>query len=308
MENKVDLHLFPEFASEIVLGIPYAYWLHRNNRLGSIYTSKGMRPFYYFTDNVHEIYERRTLDNNISGLNSLPNTWIHHCRKDYGELTPEQQHVANGVLNYEQWEAPPYVDHYKSDWPGDTIGRYVVINHAFNVEYKGLDVPPIRCFSLNTLERMFDYFRGIGMSVVYKRPMNTEFALDDNEQLTRTRQMRTDDYDLASRYDNVFVFHRRENMTPGEYNDEQLRIFASADGFVTTNGGGGILCSYFGKPVVMYVPDGKELRPGYLTNSDSYIKKLSGASVYPVFAQYNHTKQHNYDGVLETIGHIWPIS
>ena len=48
------------------------------------------------------------------------------------------------------------------------------------------------------------------------------------------------------------------------------------------NGGGGILCSYFGKPVLFYVPHGKELRSGYLTKENSYIKKLSDADIHVV--------------------------
>ena len=48
------------------------------------------------------------------------------------------------------------------------------------------------------------------------------------------------------------------------------------------NGGGGVLCSYFEKPVLFYVPSGKELRPGYLTKENSYIKKLSNADIHVV--------------------------
>ena len=48
------------------------------------------------------------------------------------------------------------------------------------------------------------------------------------------------------------------------------------------NGGGGVLCCYFNKPVVMYVPQGKELRPGYLSNKESYLHKLSDNKIHAV--------------------------
>jgi len=99
----IDLH--PEFGLELVLGIPYAYWLHERGELEGIRTVKGMKPFYYFCDNVEEVYDYRTIDNGAAGLNSLPNNWIHHNAmnmfgKGWGELTEAQQHQSNGTLDY----------------------------------------------------------------------------------------------------------------------------------------------------------------------------------------------------------------
>ena len=74
----------------------------------------------------------------------------------------------------------------------------------------------------------------------------------------------------------------KEEYSQYTYNDFQLRLFSAADGFVTTNGGGGILCSCFKKPVVMYVPHGKELRKNYITNKNSYLNKLSGNNIHSV--------------------------
>ena len=59
----IDLH--PEFGLELVLGIPYAYWLHERGELEGIRTVKGMKPFYYFCDNVEEVYDYRTIDNDL---------------------------------------------------------------------------------------------------------------------------------------------------------------------------------------------------------------------------------------------------
>ena len=37
------------------------------------------------------------------------------------------------------------------------------------------------------------------------------------------------------------------------YNETQLKLFSGAEGFVTTNGGGAMLCGYFKKPVIVYI-------------------------------------------------------
>ena len=81
-----------------------------------------------------------------------------------------------------------------------------------------------------------------------------------------------------------------------------MKLFSGAEGFVTTNGGGGVLCSYFNKPVIMHVPHGKELREKYLTKENSYINKLSNNKVYPVLDEGNKS---NYKKVLNKIEEVF---
>ena len=47
----------PEFGIELALTVPYAYWLHKNNQLEGVITSRGMSPFYYFCNNVKEEFQ-----------------------------------------------------------------------------------------------------------------------------------------------------------------------------------------------------------------------------------------------------------
>ena len=60
---KVDLEIYPEFASEMVLSIPYAYYLHNRGELGKVSICRGMKPFYYFAEDVVEVFSNRSLDN-----------------------------------------------------------------------------------------------------------------------------------------------------------------------------------------------------------------------------------------------------
>ena len=284
-----------EFASELVCVIPYVYWLHQNNQLEKVITSEGMTPFYYFCDDVDEKFKYRTFDMNSNGLKDVPNGWIHHNTKavfgkNYDKLTTDQQVDANGVLDYSQWTPPPYRDYYESEQFYD-LKPYVVVNNNYNIEFGNLITESRRYFNIETLNEIFNYLTEKGYNVIYKRPDNTEFAPDQNEIATLqggyefieiTDQGVLSDYDLCEYYDNVYNINEFDHGDEFSYNEFQLECFSGADGFITTNGGGGILCSYFQKPVLFYVPHGKELRPGYLTKENSYIKKLSDADIYVV--------------------------
>ena len=283
----------PEFGYEIACVIPYAYWLHEQGKLEKVITSKGMKPFYYFCDNVEEKYDYRTVDNGAAGLNDIPNNWIHHNAeavfgKDYGELSEKQKEDANGVLDYSQWKLPPYKDYYKDDKfkfekPMIVISNKIVMDHSKE---------PHAYFDLKTLYDMFNYLTENNYIVVYKRPKMKEFAIDQNEQSTLMNGYdikadvegigEIDDHKLTKYYDDVHLIDDIVNKnTNYNFNEVQLRIFANADGFISIAGGNGIFCSCFGKKNVTYVTTSGELRDNYF-QKNGYYCKLSGCDVIPI--------------------------
>lgn len=311
---KRTIRANPEFASELVCIIPYVYWLHTHGKLEKVVTSKDMKPFYYFCDEVEEYFDMRTLDNRNSGLEDTPNEWVHHnaesvTGKDYSELTEQQQNDVNGVLDYSEWIPPPYTEKYKTD-EFKFEKPVIVVNNNYNIEYGKPITESLRFFDIKTLYDIFSYLTENGYTVVYKRPDNTEFTLDQNEMSTLDSKLSLtaevagvgiiSDYDLCEYFDgNVINMNKMKKDYPQyDYNEFQLKLFSSAEGFVTTNGGGGILCSYFKKPVVMYIPHGKELRTNYVTNKDSYLNKLSENNIHPVLDEGN---LNNYSKVIEKI-------
>ena len=305
-----------EFASEMVCAIPYAHWLHEQGKLKKVITSKGMKPFYYFCDDVEEKFEYRTLDSNVSGMKHLPNEWVHHnsmavLGKGYGDLTEKEQSDINGVLDYRQWSPPPYCEYYKSS-DFDVLKPFVVINNNYNIEF-GMDISKsLRFFDIKTLYELFNYFTEMGYNIVYKRPDNTEFTLDQNEVNTLNAGYslnanvegigKISDYELTDYYDNVHLIDTIVYDSKESYNETQLKLFSSAEGFITTNGGGGVLCSYFGKDVVIYVPHGKELRDSYLTKENSYINKLSNNKIHVVL---DSGEQNNYDKIINKVKEVF---
>ena len=147
MGKVIDLH--PEFGLELALGITYAYWLHERGELKSVRTVRGMKPFYYFCDDVKEVYNQRTIDNAAAGLDSLPNNWIHHCPRIKS---------PNGVLDYSKWSVPPYktfydTDTFKFDKP------MIFVSNRYNVEH---GKPPAGYFDIPFLYDLFNYLTEYG--------------------------------------------------------------------------------------------------------------------------------------------------
>jgi len=315
---KRTIRANPEFASELVCVIPHVYWLHQKGLLEKVITSKEMKPFYYFCDDVEEYFDMRTLDNRNSGLEDMPNEWVHHnaeavTGKDYSELSEEEQDNVNGVLDYSEWKPPPYLEHYKTN-EFKFEKPVIVVNNNYNIEYGKPIHESLRFFDIKSLYDIFSHLVYSGYTVVYKRPDNTEFTLDQNEMMTLDSKISLtadvagvgimSDYDLCEHFEgNVIDMNKMKKEYPQyDYNTFQLKLFSSAEGFVTTNGGGGILCSYFQKPVVMYIPHGKELRTNYVTNKDSYLNKLSENNIHPVIDEGN---MNNYSKVIEKIKKVF---
>jgi hypothetical protein len=290
----------PEFGIELALTIPYAYWLHVNNQLDRVVTSKGMSPFYYFCNNVSEGFSERTIDNAAAGLNELPNNWIHG-------IDPQ---LRPGVLDYSKWIVPPYKDFYKnSEFKFDK--PIVFITNKFNLEH---GETPYGYFDIQCLYDMFSVLSQKGYKIIYKRAKltNSEFAIDQNEMNSvymgyHDIQANVEgigiinDYQLTEYFDDVILFDELVKSSNYSFNETQLRVMANCDKFITVCGGNSILSSLFGGIVITYVHKGKELRPNYFSN-DGYFRKLSGANVLPAYDVIGHINKETYHYNVNTTG------
>ena len=172
----------PEFGIEMALALPYAYWLHEQGELEKVITSKGMKPFYYFCDDVEEKYDFRTIDNNVANVSSLPNSWIYGSHKNAELYKDEWEHwesfrdveVGCGILDYNKWKMPNYTNHYKND-KLKFDKPFIVVANRYNWEH---GKPPIGYFNMKSLYEMLNYLISKGCCLIYKSPKNTEFPLD----------------------------------------------------------------------------------------------------------------------------------
>ena len=300
----------PEFGIELALTVPYAYDLHLRGELETVITSRGMKPFYYFCNDVREDFHMRTIDNSAAGLNTIPNNWIHG-------VNPLEEPA---VLNYDEWTPPPYKAFYENDefvFDGKPI---VFITNKYNLEH---GEPPLGFFDVKCLYDIFSYLTSKGYCVIYKRATNKEeeFAIDQNEIGSIQQGYENiladvdgigviSDRELPKYMDDVWLFD--DIPTEYSYNETQLKIMANSDYFITVCGGNSILSSLFGGTVISYVHKGKELRPNYF-GENSYFRKLSNANVIPVYdvigkvneETYNHkvneTDTNDYTGLMGVI-------
>ena len=164
----------PEFGIELALALPYAYWLHEQGKLEKVITSKGMKPFYYFCDDVEEKYDFRTIDNQVAGLNSLPNSWIYGNEKNAELYKDDWEHWESfrnvdrgcGILNYEKWKMPNYNNQYKND-KFELEKPFIVVANRYNWEH---GKPPVGHFNIKCLYEIFNHLTESGYIVIYKRP------------------------------------------------------------------------------------------------------------------------------------------
>jgi len=300
----------PEFAYELACSIPYANWLHQRGELEKVITCNGMKPFYFFCDNVEERYVLRSIDNNTNGVQNLPNSWIHHnsvatLGKSYGELTEEEKIQANGWLDYSKWSPPNFKEKYFD--PNISLPeKYIVISNRYNLEH---GESPVGYFDITCLYNIFNTLTEKGYSVIYKRPKNTEFATDPNEIKNMNISANVEgigvitDYDLVGMYENVFLIDDIIETIGEGYNIGQLKIYSRSDGFISMGGGSSIFCSYFSKPVIIYVNTSGDVRPGYF-DENSYFRKLSGSEVYPIIdLKHDILKRgyHDYSNLYKQI-------
>ena len=296
-----------EFGVELTLAVPYAYWLHEQGELETVITSKGMSPFYYFCDDVREEFNFRTIDNEAAGLNDLPNNWIHGDTKAGTVMT------RPGVLDYSQWKLPPYKEFYKIDdfiFKKPTVFLTNIFNHP-----DASDKRHYHHFCIKSLYDIFSSLNEKGYDVIYKRETNKnkEITFDQNEM--NTIHTKNDilaeveglgvisDFDLVSYFDNVQLFKDIVDNSPMGYNETQLKLLANCDKYISVCGGSGILSSCFGGTTIIYVTQGRELRPNYFSD-DGYFHQLSKSKILPVFDLVDDIKKrghHDVSGVIKLI-------
>lgn len=300
------INIHPEFCYELVCTVPYAYHLQQKGQLEQVITCKGMKPFYYFCDNVKEEHSERDLDNTRNGVQNLPNGWLHHNApaiygKGFDELSDVEKQNALGVLDYSKWQLPPYKEHYKNDRYKFDTPVIVICNQWLPYE-RGMN-RLTRYFDIVVLNEMFSYLSDKGYTVIYKRPNNDEFVKDENEShqsgpppigngfIAKIEEDEITDRELCDYFENVYLFD--DIMKGTDYNLAQLEIFSHADGFISVSGGNGILCSYFQKPTIMYATVSKETNLSYW-QPNGYYQKISNQNAIPVIDK--HTNIHERDG------------
>ena len=118
----------------------------------------------------------------------------------------------------------------------------IFISNKYNLEHGH---KPYGFFDIQCLYDMFVYLTSVGYDVIYKRPKNTEFVIDQNEMLSLQHHdldIKDDvdgiglitDRDLPKYFDNVHLFD--DLIDKYSYNETQMKIMANSDYFITQSG------------------------------------------------------------------------
>ena len=243
MSKKTVNSYNPEFGYELISVLPYVYWLYKQGLLEKTISAVDTHCFYYFSIN-HEInFEPRSWYNGITTaiikltMDGVPNAFIHKPTLDTDRFLP-----------------PPLKQAYRNDWAKFDKPTFVIYNR-YNNEYPASFNKPINYFSLELLRDIFDKLKK-RFSILYCN-------ISGNPQLyDNAPPLEFEDYELCKEYGVTHINDLKEKHPGLTYNQIQLYYFANCQRFLTMNGGGSILASYFGGKNLIYTKYCKELTSG----------------------------------------------
>ena len=165
---------------------------------------------------------------------------------------------------------------------------------------------------------MFNYLTESGYIVIYKRPNNTEFPIDQNEMNTihNGETLKADvegigtitDFDLTKHYDDVWLFDDvLKKHSTYTYNELQLNLFANAKGFIGISGGSSLLLNLFQMPTITYLYNSSDLRDKFWEdenenkNVKNYYYMMNPNTIPFVDRDCEEMKKHNNKQFLNKI-------
>ena len=154
--------------------------------------------------------------------------------------------------------------------------------------------PLTRYFDLECLYNIFNTLTESGYKVIYIRPGDTDFTLDQNDFNQQNipafgNGIYSDvegigyinDHELTSYYDDVYSFNDLLGLHDYTFNELQLRVLANAKSYVTISGGSAILQLLYQRPTVIYATCNREVLPEYWEEK-AYYQVISNNNAIPV--------------------------
>jgi len=243
-----NIQFFGEFGYELIGVIPYAYWLHKRNKLNATKSSIDSKCLYYFSNNHLEInIKRKTVT-----LSDFP----------WGDI-----HIAQ--INTSQWRPPPYKSEYinkKFVWEKPIC----VICNKYTSEWEG---PPINFLSIEVLSTLFKLLKE-RYQIIYNRPTSKNIISDDQKEF-----FFNDLEYIKKKFPKIITIQELvDNNNDLTFNQLQMMIYANCDNFISVQGGSSVLTSYFGGKNIIFAKKGGELKH----NSYNWYNQFSGSQIFHV--------------------------
>jgi len=235
-----------EFGYELIMVLPFVYWLHSQNKDVAVVTCQHMKDFYFFLtkDKCIEKYKSRT--------DIIP-----------PGLPLKGIHFEN--LDTDKWEVPNFREFYSSfDLPFTTTKPILLVSNKYTQEWKNA---PVNFIPLQVLNQIFTKLKDT-YQIVYNRPHSNKITVDTQ------RHYEFGDYELIKdKHPEVINLNNVETRL--NYNLLQLIIGSKTSKFISVQGGSSILSSLFGGTNIILAKKGSELK----FNSYNWYSKFSGASI-----------------------------
>jgi len=270
--EKFDISFVGEFGYEMILSVPYAYWLYNNDILGKTTSSKDTKCFYYFNNFHEETYESRKgylYDREYGGnnLNGNPNKTIHTYDLDTTKFI-----------------MPPYKKIYKNN-----IFLYDKPMIMVSNKYYSTGRNENRHLNLEMLETLFDILSN-KFIVIYNRAASDNIVNDQN-----LVDENFNDFKLIKKINNPNIVDinvlYKQYKSMFSFNTFQCLLKANCESYISVQGGTSIFSSLFGGTNIIYANDGMELK----FNSYSWYNKFSNANIV-------HTK--TYDELISNVSKL----
>jgi len=240
-----------EFGYEMVLVVPYAYWLYSQNLLTSTTSCIDTKPLYYFSKNHKEVFTKR--DDCIGRSTSISGASFNNL------------HIQNP--NFTKWKFPDYKNHFKND-----VFIYdkplMIIS---NKRYSNGSTQRYGSFTDEQLEVIFNLFKN-DYQLIYNRAKSNKITVD-----VQIPSDQDSDFELINQYPDIININQLHDQYQSIYsfNELQFMLHANCDSFISVQGGSSILSSCFGGTNIIYAVGGQEL----VHNSFSWYTKFSNCTV-----------------------------
>jgi hypothetical protein len=252
--QKVVHSGLPEFGYELISVLPYAYYLYEQKILKQTISGKDTKPLYFFSPSHIELEQKRSWSN-VQKLQEsrFPNIHIHQGQLDWNLFSP-----------------PPLKKYYQN-----TAIRFskptLVICNRYNSEWEG---EPINYINPKTLRTLFEIFHK-DYQIVYVNQIFFGPSYEDDAEPMHLNEMNI----VTDFSEDVITILDIMNLYPNSsVNELQCRIYAGCEKFISSNGGFGILCSYFGGENVIFSKICRELDPS-VNSFYAWYSRFSKATI-----------------------------
>lgn len=275
--NKEQLNVCNEFGNELVLFIPYYYYLYKNNLLfdNVIETYEGMEPYYVWCNPENVRYKNAKREWRRYFVNNVPTNWLSF---DYNPLVyNDNDHVNEFDVRYAEYF--DYKEYYLRNKEQvikfDNEKPIIIICNKITKEW---GLKPINYYKKDELEKLIQILIS-KFNIIYTCNSNNKnrknYSYDYNELNMNDELMYLDEIsEMISKYSEVIVFEEYVDKNGLDYNTTKCITYANCDDYITVQGGNSYMVSYFFKRMFVLHIYGNEIQ-GDINTYQGWFKNMN---------------------------------